>query len=81
MDAFILKNTDEIRNKLIRLGYRYSNTFDTTHPYLFVSSESKVFFDTTNITLETIPIGEYYGPYGHSCGTDEKLFFETILIK
>lgn len=71
--CFLTKNSHSIRFKLLRLGFRYSNTFDESAPYIFLNGN--VMYDTKNLNLLKINIGEIYQPYGICCGDKQELFF------
>ena len=80
IDCFILKNTEYIRNELVKLGYRPSNTFSEKSPFIWAQSNG-VFFDSRNLEMENIDIGGYTHPYGISCGDNDKLFLSIAALK
>ena len=77
--CFIRKNTPELRKKLEELGYRYCSTFDEKAPYLWLGEG--VIYDTFNVGITIIEVGEYLGPYGISCGSNEELFLALAALR
>jgi hypothetical protein len=80
VDCYITKNTLEIRDKLINLGYRPSNTFDEKSPYIWAQSNG-VFFDSRNLDIANVSLGNYTSPYGICCGENENLFLSIAALR
>lgn len=70
--CFITKNNKELITKLEKIGYSKSSTYMGVLPYIWLS-EGRI-YESENVFLETVKIGDYTGPYGICCGDNEDLF-------
>ena len=70
--CFILKNNKELVKKLEKIGYSKSSTYIGVLPYIWLSGGR--IYESENVFLETVSLGEYVGPYGVSCGKDDDLY-------
>ena len=71
--CFIKKNTKQLREILKQIGYKPSQTYNIEHPYLW-TCENGYYYSTTNDNLESINLGDSYGPYGICCGYNDDMF-------